>query len=527
MPVELIKNPLKVSRIIGESIFSTVVEEDINVPDVNPDLYKILAPSATVRLKDCEVLNDKVLVNGQVLINVLYSADMEGKPLHSMDVAANFSQGIEIPGAKPKMRESINAVIQHVDCHMINSRKLSIKVIMDLYCRVEDLFDLELSTDVRGLSDIQVLREPGTFKQVVGYNKDRYELNEEFSLPVEMPQIDRILRSDYKVVVKDDKAVEGKVEITGVLGVNMLYRAADEEGSINYYEFEVPFTQYIEVPAAERNMECSTDCMLQESYIEIGENEAGEKRNVNLNMVLDMSAKVYRNTDQEVVVDAYSPSSVIDLEKGLYEMDEPVGKSRSSIVIKETMGIKHGDPEIEKVCYVDVTPVVNEAKLLDDRVVVEGMMECTAVYRTSYSGEPMCSMTEQIPFRHFLDIPGVKLGMPYTVKCGTDSVSFSQINSEMLELRVVLFVGAEVMKHCEKRLVDNVEEAEGISIDEGRIPAVTVYMVQKGDSLWSIAKRYNTTVDALVKMNNIENPSKLTPGTQLMILKSIRIGKSK
>lgn len=526
MPVELIKNPLKVSRIIGENVFSTVVEEDINVPDINPDLYKILAPSAAVRLKDCEVLNDKVMVNGQVLINVLYAADMEGKPLYNMDVAANFSQGIEIPGAMARMRENINVVVQHVDCHMINSRKLNIKVIMDINCRVEDLFDLDLSTDVRGISDIQILRESNTFKQIVGYNKDRYEFNEELQLPAEMPQVDKILRYDCRFVVKDDKAIEGKVEVEGVLGVNMLYKAADEGSSVCYHEFEVPFTQYIEIPAAERNMECSTDNMLQECYIDVGEDAAGEKRVLNLYMVSDMSAKVYKDTEQEVVIDAYSPTSVIDLERNMYEMDDHVGRNRSSIIIKETMGIKHGDPEIEKVCYVNIMPVVNEAKLLDDRVVVEGLMECTAVYMTSYSGEPMCSITEQIPFRHFMDIPGVKLGMPYTVKCGTDSVSFSQINSELLELRVGLNICAEVMKHTEKRLVDNIEEAEGLSIDASRIPAVTIYMVQKGDTLWSIAKRYSTTVDALAKMNNIENPSKLTSGMQLMILKNIRIGQN-
>ena len=129
MPLELIKNPLKVSRIIGESVFSTVVEEDINVPDINPDLYKILAPGATVRIRDCEVLNDRVNVNGQILLNVLYAADSEGKPLNSMDVTANFSQGIDIPGARPRMRESINTVVQHVDCYMINSS--GVKVIVD------------------------------------------------------------------------------------------------------------------------------------------------------------------------------------------------------------------------------------------------------------------------------------------------------------------------------------------------------------------------------------------------------------
>ncbi|MGI6586308.1 MAG: DUF3794 and LysM peptidoglycan-binding domain-containing protein [Lutisporaceae bacterium] len=526
MPLELIKNPLKVSRIIGESVFSTVVEEDINVPDINPDLYKILAPGATVRIRDCEVLNDRVNVNGQILLSVLYAADSEGKPLNSMDVTANFSQGIDIPGVRPRMRESINTVVQHVDCYMINSRKLGVKVIVDLNCKVEDLFDLELASDVRGLSDIQVLREKGSFKQVVGYNKDRYEFNEELALSADAPAIGKILRSDCKVVIKDEKPIEGKVEVTGSLGIDILYRADEEEGQLQYREFEVPFTQYIEIPAAEKNMDCATESTLQECHLEVNEDANGERRVIKAFMVLGMGAKVFNDIEQEIVADAYSPTNVVNIERNMFTLSEFVGKSRSNVVVKETIGIKHGDPEIEKICCVNVLPIVNEVKLLDDRVLLEGMVECTAVYESSYSAEPMCSITDQIPFRHFMDIPGVRLGMPCTVKCSADSVNFNKINNEIIELRVVLGVYTEVMRNIEKKLVENIEAEEGVSIDYGKMPAVTVYMVQKGDTLWSIAKRYNTTVDALAKLNDIENPSKVTNGMQIMIIKNIRVGRN-
>lgn len=526
MPLELIKNPLKVSRIIGENVFSTVIEEDINVPDINPDLYKILAPDAIVQLKDCEVLNDKVMVNGQIFLSILYSADDEGKPLNNMDVAANFSQGIEIPGARPKMKESINIVIQNIDCHMINSRKLSVKVIMDMHCRVEDLFDLELASDVRGLSDIQVLREPCSFKQVVGYNRDRYEFNEELNLAADIPAIGKILRSDYKAVIKDEKPIEGKVEVNGLLEVNVLYMGETEENQLQYQEFEVPFTQYIEIPAAEKDMECATDSALQECHLEVGEDTNGERRVLNAHMVLSMGARVFADTEQEIVVDAYSPSNVVDIEKNMVGLSEFIGKGRSNIVVKETIGIKHGDPEIEKVCYMNVLPIVNEVRLLDDRVLMEGMIECTAVYETSYSAEPMCSITEQIPFKHFMDISGVRLGMSCMVKCSADSVSYTQINNEVIEVRVLLGVYAEAVRNTEKKLVEKVEAVEGVSLDYGNIPAVTIYMVQKNDTLWSIAKRYNTTVDALARLNNIENPSKVANGMQIMILKSIRVGQN-
>ena len=46
------------------------------------------------------------------------------------------------------------------------------------------------------------------------------------------------------------------------------------------------------------------------------------------------------------------------------------------------------------------------------------------------------------------------------------------------------------------------------------------YTVQKGDSLWSIAKRFNTTVQKIVNNNGISNPNLIYPGQRLVIAKS-------
>jgi hypothetical protein len=142
MPVELVKNPLKVCRIIGEEVSSTVVEEDVNVPDVSPDVYKILYPSARVFIKNSETTTDKIIIDGQVLMDVLYAADAEGRPLSSLNISADFTHTIDMAGVKPRMKEWIDVVIQHVDCHIINSRKISIKVIMDIDCMVEDIYEM-------------------------------------------------------------------------------------------------------------------------------------------------------------------------------------------------------------------------------------------------------------------------------------------------------------------------------------------------------------------------------------------------
>ena len=45
----------------------------------------------------------------------------------------------------------------------------------------------------------------------------------------------------------------------------------------------------------------------------------------------------------------------------------------------------------------------------------------------------------------------------------------------------------------------------------------TTYKVKKGDTLWKIAKEYNTTIDELVELNNIKDPDLIITGQVLKI----------
>ena len=53
-------------------------------------------------------------------------------------------------------------------------------------------------------------------------------------------------------------------------------------------------------------------------------------------------------------------------------------------------------------------------------------------------------------------------------------------------------------------------------------PVLTAsYVVQPGDILWCLAKKFNTTVDDIVELNDIENLDLIYPGQKLLILKKV------
>ena len=59
--------------------------------------------------------------------------------------------------------------------------------------------------------------------------------------------------------------------------------------------------------------------------------------------------------------------------------------------------------------------------------------------------------------------------------------------------------------------------ASSDNVNNVQNPVNSVYTVKAGDTLWAIAQKYNTTVDALVRLNGIKNANLIFPGQKIKI----------
>ena len=73
-------------------------------------------------------------------------------------------------------------------------------------------------------------------------------------------------------------------------------------------------------------------------------------------------------------------------------------------------------------------------------------------------------------------------------------------------------------RFSEEIFLDETSEVPVIENPAGTINTETItYTVQRGDTLWAIARRYGTTVGEIAEINNISNPNLIYPGQELRI----------
>ena len=105
------------------------------------------------------------------------------------------------------------------------------------------------------------------------------------------------------------------------------------------------------------------------------------------------------------------------------------------------------------------------------------------------------------------------------VSVAIENIAFNMLSDREVEFRTTLDIDAYVIQNKNGYVVKQVEFTEDGQQYLRDIGTIVIYVVQPGDTLWNIAKKYNTTVDNITSINDIENPDRIYPGQKILLLK--------
>lgn len=514
MAMELVKENIECEQLLGENFSDTVVKSEYIIPDTHPDVYEILMLDAKPCIINKEIMQDKVFLEGQIEYNILYLAKEEGEcGLYNVTYSSKFSNYVEIAGANTKMLCEADCYIEHMEKMVLNERKVSIEGIIKLKCEVYKKYDFQTIKDVVGVQEVQFLRNPASVDKILGTVSQDLIAKSHMNISMEKPEIGTIIKCDVNVHKKEIKIVEGKVQTSAFALVSVLYRGKNT-AEVCYLEEDVFINKESELAGANPYMSYLNDFRVDTMDISVKEDDLGENRIIDIEALVKSMTKVMYKEDMEMIEDAYSPVMMMEMSKKDYGLNVIHGHTMNESVIKGNIELASGASMPKHIILCQGTVCITDKKIVDDKVVVDGLMKVEVLYRTEDEERKLYTVMEEIPFVSNVEIPGAKIDMQCIAKVNLENIEASlEANTIAIKAIIMVFARVNYITHKEF-LVDIIPM-------EGEVPkkkaSVTIYVVQAGDTLWKISKRYNTTIDVLARTNGLEDVNIFKVGQKLII----------
>ena len=517
MSINLTSKKLKTGEVLGVKYGQTMVESDIIVPDVKPDILKVLNVSGDVCIKQKMVQQDRVFIQGVVKINILYVPDGEvvGK-IKCIVTTQDFNHSLDVSGATPEMQIFAEAEVESLDFSLINSRKVNVRGVIGLSAKVTRPVEIDITTGVEDDDSIKTKCDKILVCNSTNPAQCQVILREQLDIPSGKPTIGEILKTGAAPNSLEIRMVDGKAVVKGQVKLSTLYGAEDEEGSIQYMEHILPFSDVFDVEDSVDDMDGDVDYSVSDMYVEIREDSDGEARCLGVEIVLDAFIKGTETMEIDAISDAYSLDGDVEIEKQGYNIEQLIDNLTAQVSHKDRLSIPSGMPPAAQICDVNSSAKVNRISVEDGNIVVAGSVTANMLYMTEDGNTPVASMGHTSDFTHTFDCPKIGNDCACDAKVVVDHASYNMNGSDEIELRFAILLSVKVVKAGETELVTAIRKAE--SQCPRHCPCIVIYFAQEGDTLWDIAKRYHTTVDTIKKVNSLDN-DRITVGQQIKICK--------
>ena len=518
MPMELKKEAITLNHKTDHEMTQILLEGDVIVPDMKPDILNILRTEGKVTIEEVKPSESRISFSGYLKVAILYQAQKSERMIHSMTASLPMEDVMNMDGITPASQVTLDAELEHLECKLVNDRKVSIKAIIRIDVDVEDQITMEVLKDVENDPQVQVLKGSLVAENTVENKKDRFAVKESVTVPAGMPNILELLQTDVSIGQKEVKPMDGRVMLKGILLVSILYVGDTDESIVETIESEIPFNGYIEAKDVTDQMLAKANLSVENQTVQVAADQDGEERILECEITVGTDLKVTDNRQTEIVEDLYGLNKPLQVEKSSVQYPQFVARNKNTGAVKETIELEGTYPDMMRVLKVWGTVTVNDVTVSTDQVKVQGDVNLEILYIAADDRAPVQVASHTVPFEQVIETKGAQEGMDVDVTADIESISFNMLSDREVEVRITLGFDAFVTQEMNGEIITEVDYAPEDTIG-GANANVIIYVVQKGDTLWLIAKKYNTTVDELIQLNELENPDRIYPGQKMLILK--------
>lgn len=527
--MEVIKNNVHISRKSGKAANQIYIDEEINVSEVNPQIANIVKENTEVIVENVTAKKEQMAIAGHVKYNILYYTD-DSDMVFGIEGMIPFEENMRIGDTDENSMLNARVNVDSTSIKLINPRRFIFKAQLTVNASSENLEDVEFAQSIENgenssekVDEISVLKEMVEPLSMVLNKEETFRIKDDIAIANVKPSAEKIVWKDLKLKNITTKVMDSLIQIAGEINVFVMYLPEDENMPNQWTEATVSFGGNIDVKEAREDMVSYIEVNIQEGKVLLEENTEGENREFSIDVALGLNIRLYETKEMEMISDVYSPYTNLrpvyaeDTYQKLLVKNAARTKSGVKIKLDESQG------NILQICSSFAEVKIDNVAIEDNGLVASGKMKTYVIYIASNDLRPVCAAGEEVDFSHRIDAEGITRDDEYYINWRVEQVNAGMLGGMEIEIKAVVALEAIVFKNEKCRLITEINE-EPLDMEMiNELPGIIGYIVQNGDSLWTIAKENHTTVDKIMKINKLQS-NKIKQGDRLLLVKTCKCG---
>lgn len=469
------------------------------LPDYLGDVKKVLSSSAKAVPSGKFVADDALETSGIVQYDVIY-LDSENK-LSGASFSSDYDTTVDVD--ESYLDSYIRTSVSTYSIRLTGPRRISAKANVTLDGIISCNDDISVSGSAFD----------GTYSPKLRYEKIRIErmkstdtLEREYA--EEVMKLDGVNADEIEIVtnsaivrITDAETIDGGVVVRGVISFVSIIRVNSEPPFA--ITRDIPFEETVEIEGAALGSWALADAYLSSVTSSVNDSDGGAS--VVANVIMDISAIELRNEECELTTDAYLCERDTDEEYDNFKYTEHLfsGKTELSSTIKIPISdcLGEGFSEFLIITAMFRAPEVDSSES-DVKIKAEAQFSGIACEINSENESNLVPVKFSAPISFDVNKNcQIADGSALSVKLSPCLVDW---NVDVDRLTLKCWTDARIWSSVDRsarRLVSS--EVVGETEYKRSLSQIQVYYPEQGEDLYSVAKKFHTTVEAIASCNEL------------------------
>ena len=469
------------------------IETEITLPDYCSDIKRILKCILRPGINNVSLAGENANATGKVSLKLIYINEKD--KIDCYEGSEDLSVYATVKDIPENSVISAEAKVNYVNCRAVSQRKITVEGNIALVMKIYSEKTSELPENVQG-AGVQCRRREVQYENLICRKEKVFDMGETAKIPQGKSPMGKILRVSSRATLESKKAVADKLLIKGDLYTDILYLSEDEEGKVDKITHSMPISQIIDMPGIEEDSLCSVILKVRQISAQRKADSSSQGRLVEIAAKCSAMVRCSDIKTAYVIDDCYSISGEIKSDYSIEAFSFPVHtmSQQKTVVCNLDM-----PSDVSAILDIWCSDLKGDMKGKDDTAKASCTMALGVLYLDN-KGIP-CFSEKNADFEI-----GCKLKESYEyLKCMIDTqvrdIEWKIIGKDKLEVKMKVGVICEISSSESIRVLKDLKIiAEKKNAEDA---ALTLYFCSKGEELWDIAKKYNTTKEAISAENSI------------------------